>query len=681
MAITKPTDPTTFSASSDKTNEAVTTLVSTTLPSLSSTSALERNQATHKFKTSLTTLNNSSLLQISTAVTTLLTSLTPTHTWQQHAGALLAASALLPHHPTLSPHARQGALSAITHAEPRVRAAAAALLADASRAEGGVTSWDATGTLLAVARSRFDIGADARLAEAGRIAAHDSNAPNARHNTAIIHETEGWRGLETALLALRGVVDGCARQVLAPYVTVDDVPHLTGVLSAVTRARAHENRFVREAGLRLYGALVTAAPVAMLAELGELGKDTLADGLQDNWSQVRYAASECARSLLASLSEVQRRMHYKRLLPRMCLNRHYVAEGVRTLSQATWRDVIGKDGRVFLEEELPAVITFYESQCQADNHAVREAACQSLGEAATRLDKTPVRALVTRIVAALVECCKDESWPVRDHACRALADVVAAFPNEAEQSGRLLELYQLLHDHLADNIPSVRDNCAAALVRAASAFPIEHAVLGLRRVSAAATALLARADKQQEHVPADAPHRHTGYGAAAKLARDNDVDLHSGQVMYSCGSLAPKLRRGGGCMDHGFSRPRQPWEEADGGARLWRRIAHAGSEGAMLAGDALHDVAKAAAVAADTPFTQQAQFAESVWTQIAAGVSKIGAHSWTTPALKTLVQAMEKDRKCGHRRVEAAAASASRAVRASAGAARYDDAKKAAAGM
>jgi hypothetical protein len=34
--------------------------------------------------------------------------------------------------------------------------------------------------------------------------------------------------------------------------------------------------------------------------------------------------------------------------------------------------------------------------------------------------------------------------------------------------------------------------------------------------------------------------------------------------MFSCGSLAPKLKRGGGCMDHGFARPKELWELSDG---------------------------------------------------------------------------------------------------------------------
>jgi len=40
--------------------------------------------------------------------------------------------------------------------------------------------------------------------------------------------------------------------------------------------------------------------------------------------------------------------------------------------------------------------------------------------------------------------------------------------------------------------------------------------------------------------------------------------------MYSCGSLAPKLKRGGGCMDHGFVKPKEPWEMTDGTIFLLR---------------------------------------------------------------------------------------------------------------
>jgi hypothetical protein len=43
--------------------------------------------------------------------------------------------------------------------------------------------------------------------------------------------------------------------------------------------------------------------------------------------------------------------------------------------------------------------------------------------------------------------------------------------------------------------------------------------------------------------------------------------------MFSCGSLGPKLRRGGGCMDHGFTREKEPWEASDGALYMLREVA------------------------------------------------------------------------------------------------------------
>lgn len=52
---------------------------------------------------------------------------------------------------------------------------------------------------------------------------------------------------------------------------------------------------------------------------------------------------------------------------------------------------------------------------------------------------------------------------------------------------------------------------------------------------------------------------------------DNDA-AHTDAPMFSCGSLAPKLKRGGGCMDHGFQRHTEPWEHTDGCIYLAREI-------------------------------------------------------------------------------------------------------------
>ena len=78
--------------------------------------------------------------------------------------------------------------------------------------------------------------------------------------------------------------------------------------------------------------------VKLVYEIVEL----LSVGLSDNWSQVRYAASLATRCFLLKCPVESRAAHYKLLLPRMCLNRYYVAEGVRIYSQETWKLVLGK---------------------------------------------------------------------------------------------------------------------------------------------------------------------------------------------------------------------------------------------------------------------------------------------------------------------------------------------------
>lgn len=65
--------------------------------------------------------------------------------------------------------------------------------------------------------------------------------------------------------------------------------------------------------------------------------------------------------------------------------------------------------------------------------------------------------------------------------------------------------------------------------------------------------LLARGQESESIANADLENV-TIFGVASKRARDNNIEQHTDQTMFSCGSLAPKLARGGGCMDHGFSR-------------------------------------------------------------------------------------------------------------------------------
>jgi hypothetical protein len=456
------------------------------------------------------------------------------------------------------------------------------------------------------------------------------------------HGTEGWKALETSVRALQQVVDALPPADVAPRLSAD-------VRSALYGSLSHPNRFVRETGHFMLASVSAALKGPALEEAAPELAPRIADGLSDNWSQVRYAACVAARAFMAALggldggvltacgvvvggegegkgkgsssSTEALAQVVPVLLPPMCLNRYYVAAGVRLYAQASWRLLVGAPleaadgnaaaaaeqqeqramsaGRAAVAHFCPAVVAYYVSQSKANNHAVREAACACMAELMEKVERSAVAPHVPALLAALRTCFRDSSWPVRDAACTALGRCVLAYPLETRQSV-LGELYGLWAAHLWDNIPTVRENSAAALGRALRAYGTGGEVVAAGAAGAAGAAatddnstqgsggasrcaqllrdLLPRAFEQpEESARYSGLENVTTFGVAARKARDNDPAVHTGQDMFSCGSLTARfgfstsrLVRSDGCMDHGFSRGKQPWEASDGGVHLLR---------------------------------------------------------------------------------------------------------------
>lgn len=550
--------------------------------------------------------------------------------------------------------------------------------------------WHEVGAkLLDHVAENLELDENQRLREAARVAATelDERAEDAKLNgLRMVHETEGWRGLETSMLALGDLVEACGSRVMEGIGGEGGLAELEGMerlIEYVLKVRTHPNRFVREAGLKVVERLALAAhqtgsverSVAVMWLLTNKLKGVVREGLEDNWSQVRYAASLAVRRVFEGLDMERRRELYEELLPRMCLNRHYVAEGVRSLSRETWRTIVGADGRIYLTKYLGATIGFYETQCVADNHAVREAACQGLGELCEQLEREAVVPYVSRVIAGLLVCFKDESWPVRDHACRALGGVVRKFAEKAEEGGRLQEVFELFEAHLADNISSVRANCSQALASACVRFESDHKVFGAECVLSVAVKLMGRMEMQPEEKYGEGEgkrDRESGYGAASKVARDNDVALHSNQTMYSCGSLAPKLRRGGGCMDHGFARERRAWEEADGGVRLWGNLIAFGVEEGW---NVVEEVVSVGEIGVGREFGQDMRMREG-WLEVLERAVEGEKRERIEPVVRRIVRIVEICRNMDHEGVKAAAARCGRAIRRVIGVRAYGEAER-----
>jgi hypothetical protein len=93
-------------------------------------------------------------------------------------------------------------------------------------------------------------------------------------------------------------------------------------------------------------------------------RDSLTSGLEDDWSQIRHAASlACQSFLLAFQGSALLDTCWPLLLPRLCMNRFYPAVAVQTVSQATRRDSLGPNalGRTLLAHHAAAVVDYYYS--------------------------------------------------------------------------------------------------------------------------------------------------------------------------------------------------------------------------------------------------------------------------------------------------------------------------------
>lgn len=382
----------------------------------------------------------------------------------------------------------------------------------------------------------------------------------------IFHDTAGWRNLETSMNALEHMVVGCGSD-FRPY--LDEA-----LVELILTALRHTNRFVRETGFNTLtsflktGILSSIDGPVLKEKRAELFAERIAAGLADNWSQVRLAASVACRELFQSIKEdeVKTEAFFPLLLPRLCLNRYYMAEGVKLYSQATWKMTVGAQGKTFVEKYCREVVDYYVTCTRADNHAVREAACHCIAELAIKLEQESLNPFVPRLLETLLECFEDDSWPVRDTACVASGNFVKAFPDASKD--KIDTLLPLFLANLKDPISSVRQGAAIAISNALGAHPelladvveiIKDGLDGLKE------------QPKESHRYTDLSSGPATFGVAKKL-RDNDVELHENQPMYSCGSLAPKMGRGGassgGCSAAKFKKPSEPWEFADGAIHL-----------------------------------------------------------------------------------------------------------------
>ena len=378
----------------------------------------------------------------------------------------------------------------------------------------------------------------------------------------IFHDTAGWRNLESSVKCLQAMINGCAEH-FRDFIDQN-------LLDLIFDSLRHQNRFVRETGYQTCATIIEVCAKIPDQETNPMKKynrhfaSQLSKGLADNWSQVRMAASVATRQFLLLFKTCpQTQESVQDLLPRLCLNRYYLAEGVRIYSQDTWVMIVGQSGKKAVEENVVTYVKYYVECTKADNHAVREAACQCIAELAAKVDASYVNPYVDLLLSTLIECFQDESWPVRDMACVASGSFITSFPEPSKSKFSLLK--SLFLANLKDPISSVRQGAAQALGKAVKAYKDDQSLIKELELVMKEAFDNVQNQPMESHRYGDMSSKPGDFGVVKQL-RDNDPRLHENQTMYSCGSLAPKMKKssGGGCGDCTFRKPSEPWEAADG---------------------------------------------------------------------------------------------------------------------
>ena len=409
-------------------------------------------------------------------------------------------------------------------------------------------------------------------------------------------------------------------------------------------AMTHVNRHVRAAGLQLFEIVCVVAaavegPSKTTLKHGTLLRETvlavLETTLSDNWSQVRMAASVLARTLLCAIKDDRTSLllAMPNLVPSLCLNRFYLAEGVKLYSQDTWKMILGDEGMDQVAANAGRVMRHYGKMCDADNHVVREAACLAVSELSVKLGTNPkykesLSPFVQGMLQSLIMCFYDESWPVRDSACLACGSFVKAYPTECLPE--LETLFERWLDNLTDQIWSVREDAAIALGDAITAY----GSVALSKVLPFVVSLVPAARSQPSETRLE------------KLARENDVKSHTNTVLYSCGSLAPKLNKNAhksanrvaGCSDCQVTRDKCEWEATDGAIYMIRELC------SFCDDKVLEPIIKELAdVIRVNHFPQADELRATVWKQLPEMCTKLGKQRFKSLYLDLFLEELVKN--------------------------------------
>ena len=338
----------------------------------------------------------------------------------------------------------------IGHDEPRVRKLTADLIGVLAGKLGPSYFEELGPILFSLVRAFFqrrDVSRETQLGGVSEIALDD---------------TTGWYALESILCSYRELVSGCGK-------TLDYLQRASETeLNLLIRDSAgHMNRYIRQATFEFIHALMVQYDPGSLSwddgEYVHMLCHCIASGLSDDFSQVRFPATFAARYFLLAINDCDRDAHiWAELLPRICLNRHYPADGVKNASLDMWGVVTEGKGRELVTKHVRVAYEHYASMVDNKSHLICEAACWVLGELGSIISADAVVPYLAGILNLLGVALGDDSWQVRGAACVATGRMTRAHPDET--CSTVCDTFlPLWITHLNDHIWALRSDSATAI--------------------------------------------------------------------------------------------------------------------------------------------------------------------------------------------------------------------------
>lgn len=338
--------------------------------------------------------------------------------------------------------------------------------------------------------------------------------------------------------------------------------------------------FVRQAALPIIAWVCSATPADAAAH-AEVIVHVLHKALLDISPRVRFAAVAAVRPFIdACCRERPLDEQFPQLIPPLCLNRYFPAEGLGRVCADTWQHAVGMRGRAVIAHLMPAVLGCYLAEAKAQLPACREAACRCLGEMVQKLDPAVVTPHAASVIGGLVQLASDPTWQIRDAALVGLIGALQHFRTQADAAA----LDALLRARLADFIWCVREGAAGALL--------------------------------ELHPPAEA--------AAQEVVRL----IRTGLEGFSAQQEETEVEHGGHHKGHehahkpGEPHPHtdEPWQLTAGALTLFRLLAQrVPSEAAALVPLVVQVATRR------VNFCQRAQLVEALWSELAAATPALAS--------------------------------------------------------